>query len=123
MFQKAKDVMMTIGSSVAKKSKELYDGFINKVRDTAQKVESTVSSVAVAVKERAIEGEWLPKSMFASGTAVITLASTSSMAAIDVSSALTTFGDVNTAIPLVGAAFLAALGILAAWKLIRGAFA
>lgn len=46
-----------------------------------------------------------------------------SMAAIDVSGALTTFGDVNTAIPLVGAAFLAALGILAAWKLIRGAFA
>lgn len=123
MFQKAKDVVMTIGSSVAKKSKELYDGFINKVRDTALKVESTVSSVAVAVKERAIEGEWLPKSMFASGTAVITLASTSSMAAIDVSSALTTFSDVNTAIPLVGAAFLAALGILAAWKLIRGAFA
>ncbi|SDX42182.1 major capsid protein [Nitrosomonas oligotropha] len=123
MFQKAKDVVMTIGSSVAKKSKELYDGFINKVRDTALKAESTVSSVAVAVKERVIEGEWLPKSMFASGTAVITLASTSSMAAIDVSSALTTFSDVNTAIPLVGAAFLAALGILAAWKLIRGAFA
>ena len=123
MFQKAKDVVMTIGSSVAKKSKELYDGFINKVRATALKAESTVSSFAVAVKQRAIEGEWLPKSMFASGTAVITLASTSSMAAIDVSSALTTFGDVNTAIPLVGAAFLAALGVLAAWKLIRGAFA
>ncbi|MDP1595177.1 MAG: major capsid protein [Gallionella sp.] len=45
------------------------------------------------------------------------------MAAIDVTAALGTFADVNTAIPLIGAAFLAALGILAAWKLIRGAFA
>lgn len=45
------------------------------------------------------------------------------MAAIDVTAALTTFGEVNTAIPTVGAAFLLALGILAAWKLIRGAFA
>ncbi|QOJ23578.1 MAG: hypothetical protein HRU78_07900 [Gammaproteobacteria bacterium] len=123
MFQKAKDVVMTIGSSMIQKSKELYDGFINKVRATALKAESTVSSFAVAVKERAIEGEWLPKSMFASGTAVISLASTSSMAAIDVTGALGTFADVNTAIPLIGAAFLAALGILAAWKLIRGAFA
>lgn len=123
MFQNVKDVVMTIGSSVLQKSKELYDGFLNKVRATALKVRSTVSSAAVAVKERAIEGEWLPKSMFASGTALITVASTSSMAAIDVSSALTTFGDVNTAIPIIGAAFLAALGVLAAWKLIRGAFA
>ena len=123
MFHKVKDVVMTIGSSVAKKSKELYYGFLNQVRETALKVESTVSSVAVAVKERAIEGEWLPKSMFASGTAIVTFVSTSSHAAIDVTSALGTFSDVNTAIPLVGAAFLAALGILAAWKLIRGAFA
>lgn len=46
-----------------------------------------------------------------------------SHAAIDVSGALAGFGDVNTAIPVVGAAFLLALGILAAWKLIRGAFA
>ena len=45
------------------------------------------------------------------------------MAAIDVSGALAGFADVNTAIPIVGAAFLLALGILAAWKLIRGAFA
>ena len=123
MFQKAKDVVMTIGSGLIQKSKVLYDGFLNKVRAAALKVESTVSSAAVAVKERAIEGEWLPKSMFASGTALMTIASTSSMAAIDVSSALTTFGDVNTAIPIIGAAFLAALGVLAAWKLIRGAFA
>lgn len=48
---------------------------------------------------------------------------TSANAAIDTSAALATFGDVNTAIPVVGAAFLAALGVLAAWKLIRGAFA
>jgi len=45
------------------------------------------------------------------------------MAAIDVTGALAGFTDVNTAIPIVGAAFLLALGILAAWKLIRGAFA
>lgn len=123
MFQKAKDVVMTIGSSVVQKSKELYSEFLDGLRSTALKVSNTVSSAAVAVKERAIEGEWLPKSMFASGTALMTIASTSSMAAIDVSSALTTFGDVNTAIPIIGAAFLAALGVLAAWKLIRGAFA
>lgn len=46
-----------------------------------------------------------------------------SHAAIDVSAAIATFADVNTAIPVVGAAFLLALGILAAWKLVRGAFA
>jgi len=43
--------------------------------------------------------------------------------AADVASAVTTFADVNAAIPVVGGAFLLALGILAAWKLVRGAFA
>lgn len=46
-----------------------------------------------------------------------------SFAAIDVAAAITAFADVNTAIPLVGAAFLAALGLMACWKLVRGAFA
>jgi hypothetical protein len=41
----------------------------------------------------------------------------------DVASAVATFADVNVAIPVVGGAFLAALGLMAAWKLIRGAFA
>ena len=41
----------------------------------------------------------------------------------DVTSAVGAFADVNTAIPVVGGAFLLALGILAAWKLVRGAFA
>jgi len=41
----------------------------------------------------------------------------------DVTSAVASFADVNTAIPVVGGAFLLALGILAAWKLVRGAFA
>lgn len=41
----------------------------------------------------------------------------------DVTAAIATFADVNAAIPVVGGAFLAALGLLAAWKLIRGAFA
>ncbi|MBV6388705.1 MAG: hypothetical protein JNIBNLAF_00299 [Nitrosomonas europaea] len=41
----------------------------------------------------------------------------------DVTAAIAQFAAVNTAIPVVGAAFLLALGLLAAWKLIRGAFA
>ncbi len=41
----------------------------------------------------------------------------------DVTAAIASFAEVNTAIPVVGAAFLLALGILAAWKLVRGAFA
>lgn len=41
----------------------------------------------------------------------------------DVTTAIATFADVNAAIPIVGAAFLGALALLAAWKLIRGAFA
>lgn len=57
------------------------------------------------------------------GATSTVLVSTSSMAAMDVTSALSGFADVNTAVPVVGAAFLLALGILAAWKLIRGAFA
>lgn len=40
----------------------------------------------------------------------------------DVTAAITTFAEVNAAIPVVGAAFLTVLGLLAAWKLIRGAF-
>lgn len=44
-------------------------------------------------------------------------------AAIDVTAAIATFGDINTAVPLVGAAFLGALGLMAAWKLARGLFA
>jgi len=57
MFQKAKDVVMTIGSSMIQKSKALYDGFINKVRDTARNainkttrfVVSIVLSIALAL--------------------------------------------------------------------------
>lgn len=41
----------------------------------------------------------------------------------DVTAAIAQFAAVNTAIPVVGAAFLLALGLLAAWKLVRGAFA
>lgn len=44
-------------------------------------------------------------------------------AAIDTTAALASFTDVQTAIPVVGASFLAVLGLLAAWKLVRGAFA
>jgi len=57
------------------------------------------------------------------GAAGTSLVSVSSYAAMDVTAPLAAFADINTAVPIVGAAFLAALGILAAWKLIRGAFA
>ena len=42
MFQKSKDVVMTIGSSLIQTSKALYHGFINKVRDTARKAKDSV---------------------------------------------------------------------------------
>lgn len=51
------------------------------------------------------------------------LLATSANAAIDVSGAIATFSDIETAVPLVGAAFLGALGLMAAWKLARGLFA
>lgn len=41
----------------------------------------------------------------------------------DVTAAIAEFANVNTAIPVVGGAILLALGIMAAWKLVRGAFA
>lgn len=54
---------------------------------------------------------------------ILGVLSTQAQAAIDVSDAIATFGDINTAVPLVGAAFLGALGLMAAWKLARGLFA
>lgn len=57
------------------------------------------------------------------GSSILLLAPVPAFAAMDVAAALAGFADVNTAVPVVGAAFLLALGILAAWKLIRGAFA
>lgn len=60
----------------------------------------------------------------AAGTGLMLIANSSHAAiADDVAGAVTTFGEVNAAIPVVGGAFLLALGILAAWKLMRGAFA
>jgi Inovirus Coat protein B len=60
----------------------------------------------------------------AAGTGLILIANNSHAAlADDVTAAVGTFAEVNTAVPVVGAAFLLALGILAAWKLVRGAFA
>ena len=86
LYRKSVDAVMAIGSNLIQKSK----------------------SFAVSVKERAIEGEWLPKSMFASGTAVITFASTSSMAAVpaDVTTAITT---AVTDVATVGAAVIVVL--------------
>jgi coat protein B len=58
------------------------------------------------------------------GTSLVMVAGSSHAAlADDVTAAIASFAEVNTAIPVVGAAFLLALGILAAWKLVRGAFA
>lgn len=42
---------------------------------------------------------------------------------MDLTAATAEFANVNAAIPVVGAAMLLALGIMAAWKLVRGAFA
>lgn len=53
----------------------------------------------------------------------LTVATAPAFAAIDVTGAVAAFGDINTAVPLVGAAFLGALGLMAAWKLARGLFA
>lgn len=54
---------------------------------------------------------------------VVGSAPASATMSADVTAAVATFADVNSAIPVVGGAFLLALGILAAWKLVRGAFA
>lgn len=40
MFQKAKDVVMTIGSSMIQKSKALYNSFLNKAREAKDAVTS-----------------------------------------------------------------------------------
>ena len=86
----------------------------------------------IVKRENAIEGEYLAKGTPAKKSSLglmvyllicLMLAPLQAMAAIDVAAAVTQLGDINTAVPLVGAAFLAALAILAAWKLIRGAFA
>ena len=89
----------------------------------------------VGANNVAVEGEYLGKGGLAinrkDGMFVLLvmfvlslfLVPVQAMAAMDVANALAGFADVNTAVPVVGAAFLLALGILAAWKLIRGAFA
>ena len=43
--------------------------------------------------------------------------------AAEVTSAIAAFADVEAAIPVIGAAFLGALALLAVWKLVRGGFA
>lgn len=64
------------------------------------------------------------KSLSVAGVGALAVATTApAFAVIDVTAAIATFGDIQTAVPLVGAAFLAALGLMAAWKLARGLFA
>lgn len=63
------------------------------------------------------------RKLVASLGAAAAAVSTSASAAIDVSGAVTAFGDINTAVPIIGGAFLGALGLMAAWKLARGLFA
>lgn len=53
----------------------------------------------------------------------LTVAAAPAFAVIDVTGAVATFGEIETAVPLIGAAFLGALGLMAAWKLARGLFA
>jgi len=49
MFQKVKDVVMTIGNSIVQKSKALYEGFINKVRDTSRKVINKTMRIVASI--------------------------------------------------------------------------
>lgn len=64
------------------------------------------------------------KYLSVAGIGALSVAATApAFAVIDVSAAVATFADIQTAVPLVGAAFLAALGLMAAWKLARGLFA
>lgn len=77
---------------------------------------------------REIVGVFEMKNLFArsltvGGSLGALFVASSAHAAMDTTAALATFSDVQTAVPVVGAAFLAVLGLMAAWKLIRGAFA
>jgi len=44
-------------------------------------------------------------------------------AAMDLTAATASFGEVSVAVPIIGGLFLGALGLMAAWKLARGLFA
>ncbi|MDR4513152.1 major capsid protein [Nitrosomonas sp.] len=121
MFKKVKDVVMTLGCSV----KETLNQGISYVKSFFSKpaIEGEyIAKGAVNLTRRAflIKSTLIPA--FAVGFILLPTYALADIAT-DVASAVTTFGEVNAAIPVVGAAFLAALGLMAAWKLIRGAFA
>lgn len=94
--------MFNVLKKVWQKSKGVVGNTVQKVRSYFVKPTQTAAIAASAP-------------LFVSGT--------SAEAAVDVSAAITAFEDINTAVPLIGAAFLGALAILALWKLLRGAFA
>lgn len=89
----------------------------------------------VGANDKAIEGEYLGKGslsvthksrvlvLLVMFVVSLFLVPVQAMAAIDVSGAVTQFGEINTAVPLIGAAFLGALALMAVWKLARGLFA
>lgn len=86
----------------------------------------------IVKRDHAIVGEYLGKggvSRSAGKLSVLMLLLTlllfpfSTFAAIDVTAAIANFSDIQTAAAAVGAAFLAALAIMAVWKLARGLFA
>ena len=112
MFQKAKDVVMTIGSSMIQKSKALYTGFINKVRDMAQKVRNSVSSVVRNFVSKL-------SAFIAAGALRLTL-STNASAAVpaDVTTAITTAA---TDVATVGAAVIIVMVGIKVWKWIQRA--
>lgn len=61
--------------------------------------------------------------LVATGGLAAAVASVPAFAVIDVTSAIAEFSAIETAVPLIGAAFLTVLGLMAAWKLARGLFA
>lgn len=99
MFQKTKDVVMTIGFSIIQKSKQLYNDFLTECRDTARKTTELIKRTA----EKAIEGEYLGKGGVAVGTVAVATFSGSALAAVpvDVTTAITTAA---TDVAIVGAA-------------------
>ncbi|MBA3754954.1 MAG: phage coat protein [Nitrosomonas sp.] len=97
MFQKAKDVVMTIGSSIAQKYKALYESFINKARDKTNETTTIIKRTA----EKVIEGEYLGKGgLIIGGTALSTnvLAEVPASVTAGITGAVSDVGTIGAAI-------------------------
>lgn len=112
MFQKVKDVVKTVGSSVAQKSKAAYHAFINKCRNLSQSVKQT--------SQKAIEGEYLGKGgLVIAGSAAFTFAgNTFAAVPAGVTTAIT---DAATDVATIGAAVILVFVGIKVFKWIRAA--